>query len=133
LSKYKYEDKLANNRRILIVDDEVDITVFLKNALESYGFKVSSYNEPQEALSNFKAGQYDLILLDIRMPVIDGFELHKHLQKIDPKARICFMTAYEIYVDSLKEMFPDSYSSICFIKKPFAVKEFVTKLNSEMK
>src|SRR5215207_11503330 len=76
-----------NSRRILIVDDEEDITFFLKEALEDYGgFEVVTFNDPLLALSSFnndnnKPSAYDLILLDIKMPKMDGFQLYDELQK----------------------------------------------------
>lgn len=118
--------------KILIVDDEEDITSLLRKALEKHGFVVTTYNDPAEVLSDFRAGVYDLVLLDIKMPKMDGFQLYQELQKIDNKTKICFMTAFEIYYDALKEMFPDSYSSICFVKKPFAMQDFVKRIAKEM-
>jgi two-component system, OmpR family, response regulator ChvI len=118
--------------RILIVDDEEDITSILKKGLENYGYEIDTFNDPLLALSSFRAGSYDLILLDIRMPKMDGFELYEQLQNIDGRVRICFMTAYEVYTEALKELFPDSYSSICFIKKPFSVQDFVERIRREM-
>lgn len=121
-----------NRARILIVDDEKDITSFLRKDLENNGFEVVTYNDPVSALSNFKPGLYDMILLDIRMPKMDGFELYREIEKIDRKARVCFMTAFEVYYAALKELFPDSYASVCFVKKPFAVREFVKRISKEM-
>ena len=71
-------------RRILVVDDEPDMTLLFKMALESEGsFIVSTFNDPLIALSNFKAGLYDLIILDIKMPKMDGFDLYQEIKKID--------------------------------------------------
>jgi two-component system, OmpR family, response regulator ChvI len=122
----------SKKARILIVDDEEDITLILKKGLENYGYEIDTFNDPLLALSSFRAGSYDLILLDIRMPKMDGFELYEQLQNIDGRVRICFMTAYEVYTEALKELFPDSYSSICFIKKPFSVQDFVERIRREM-
>ena len=116
----------------MIVDDEEDVTLFLETALKDHGFEVTAFNDPAEALSSFKAGMYDLILLDIRMPKMNGFELYQKLQEIDGNARIGFMTAYEVYYEALRELFPDSYSSVCFIKKPFAVQDLVKRISKEM-
>jgi len=143
--------------RILIVDDEEDVTFFLKEALEDYGgFDVVTFNDPLIALSSLnnedeqnKVSAYDLILLDIKMPKMDGFELYQELQKrIDSadaetvgaenkgtkekKTKICFMTAFEIYFEALKELFPDSYSSICFIKKPSSVQDLIKMVTREI-
>ena len=143
--------------RILIVDDEEDVTFFLKEALESYGgFEVVAFNDPLLALSSFnnedkknKPSAYDLILLDIKMPKMDGFELYQEIQKgIDSddsstvgkndqgrngkRTKICFMTAFEVYFDALKELFPDSYSSMCFIKKPSSAEDLIKKIRKEI-
>jgi CheY-like chemotaxis protein len=139
--------------RILIVDDEEDITFFLKEALEGYGgFEVVTFNDPLLALSSFnheekqnKPSAYDLILLDIKMPKMDGFELYQELQKRIESAegantsskdqggkrtKICFMTAFEVYFEALKEIFPDSYTSICFIKKPSSAEDLIKRITS---
>ncbi len=139
--------------RILIIDDEEDITFFLKETLEGYGgFEVVTFNDPLLALSSFnhedkqdKPSTYDLILLDIKMPKMDGFELYQELQKrIDSaegantsskdqdgkRTKICFMTAFEVYFEALKEIFPDSYSSICFIKKPSSAEDLIKRITS---
>jgi DNA-binding response OmpR family regulator len=122
----------ARNARILVVDDEEDIASFLKKALENNGFEVTTFVDSVLALSKFQAGYYDLVLLDIKMPKMDGFELYQKLNNIDPQVKICFMTAFDVYTGALRELFPDSYSSVCFVKKPFAVKEFISKISKEM-
>ena len=70
--------------------------------LEDNGFEAITFNDPLQALSNYKPGFYDLILIDIKMPGMDGFQLYDKLQSRDSKAKVCFMTAYEIYYDALK-------------------------------
>src|SRR5919112_746897 len=82
-------------RIILIVDDEPDITSSLKMGLEYNGFEVHTFNDSIEALSNFKAGLYDLVLLDIKMPKMNGFELCQEIKKEDEKVKVCFLTAFE--------------------------------------
>jgi two-component system, OmpR family, response regulator ChvI len=118
--------------RILIVDDEQDITSILKKGLEKYGYEIDVFNDPLLALSSFRAGSYDLILLDIRMPKMDGFELYQRITQLDSKTKVCFMTAFEVYYDALKELFPDSYESVCFIRKPIAIQDFVKRISKEM-
>jgi CheY-like chemotaxis protein len=146
-----------NHGRILIVDDEEDVTFFLKEALQEYGgYEVVTFNDPSLALSSFdnnddKPSAYDLILLDIKMPKMDGFELYQELQKridgsatdssisssgdqgkIGKKTKICFMTAFEVYFEALKELFPDSYSSMCFIKKPSSAQDLIKRISKEI-
>ena len=152
----------SSRRRILVIDDEEDITFFLKEALEgSGGFEVVTFNDPLLALSSFNnkddennlPSAYDLILLDIKMPKMDGFELYQEIQKKiesnaasggvisrggndqgknGKKTKICFMTAFEVYYEALKELFPDTYSSICFIKKPSSTEDLIKRINKEI-
>lgn len=77
------ESSVKDRKRILIVDDEPDITLSLRIGLEEYGFEIKEFNDPKEALSDFKANYYDLLLLDIKMPTMNGFELYKQMEKLD--------------------------------------------------
>ena len=98
---------VMRNKRILIVDDEKDITDTFKMALEQQeGFEVITYNDPELALSQFKENRFDLLLLDIKMPKISGFELYRRLNKIDSKPKVCFITAFDVYYDEFKKVFP---------------------------
>lgn len=109
-------------KRILLVDDEHDITFSLRIGLENNGFAVDIFNDPEEALSNFKAGLYDLLLIDVKMPKMNGFELYREIEKIDDKAKVCFITAFEVYYKSLRELFP-TVKVDCYIKKPVTTDE----------
>jgi DNA-binding response OmpR family regulator len=91
----------------MAVDDEADITFTLKKELEQSGFSVDVFNDPIEALSNFKPDYYDLILLDIGMPQMNGFELYQEIKKKDKDVKTCFVTAYDVYFESLKKQFPN--------------------------
>jgi two-component system, OmpR family, response regulator ChvI len=99
------ENKVLLKNRILIVDDEPDIAQVLKMGLEENGFAVDAYNDPLDAISNFEVGSYDLLLIEIKMPKMNGFELYNKLRQIDEKAKICFITAYELYYENLREYF----------------------------
>jgi two-component system, OmpR family, response regulator ChvI len=114
-----------NPRKILIVDDEPDITSTFDMILEMNGFEVDSYNDPLLALSNFKPNSYGLALLDIRMPKMDGFELYKKIRDIDSKIEVCFITAFEDYREEFKESFPKLEEAKYFIRKPKAVEDLV--------
>jgi DNA-binding response OmpR family regulator len=80
-------------RRILLVDDEVDITLSLRLFLEENGFEVYTSNKPSSVLSDFRAGLYDLIILDIKMPELNGFELYEKIKKVDNNVHVLFLTA----------------------------------------
>jgi DNA-binding response OmpR family regulator len=86
-----------DRKRVLIVDDEQDIGIILKKAIErDADFEVNYIDNPVQALSDFKVGLYDIALIDIRMPQMDGFELYLNMRKIDYKIKACFLTAFEI-------------------------------------
>ena len=112
-------------KRILIVDDEQDIISVFRMVLEMNDFEVDAYNDPLLALSNFKKNAYDLIILDIRMPDMDGFELYKKIRMIDDKVKVCFMTAFDDYRQEFKKSFPMLDEIKCFIRKPKAVEDLV--------
>jgi two-component system catabolic regulation response regulator CreB/two-component system response regulator ChvI len=117
--------------KILIVDDDSDITLAFKKGLENDGFNVDVFNDPQEALSNFEASKYDLLLLDIRMPKMNGFELYKEMDKIDNDVKVCFITAFEVYYEALREVFP-SMEVECFIRKPIEIGNLVNRIKNEL-
>ncbi|MFL6395063.1 MAG: response regulator transcription factor [Nitrososphaeraceae archaeon] len=125
---------IKSQYRILLVDDEPDITLSIKIGLEEHKkqiFVVDTFNDPQEALSNFKAGLYDLLLIDIKMPKMNGFELYREIEKIDDKAKVCFITAFEVYYKSLRELFP-TVKVDCFIKKPIRTDDLVERIMMEL-
>ena len=121
----------GKKKRILLVDDEHDITFSLRIGLENNGFVVDTSNDPEEALSNFKAGLYDLLLIDVKMPKMNGFELYREIEKIDNKAKVCFITAFEVYYKSLRELFPTTKVD-CYIKKPITTDDLVRRIKSEL-
>jgi CheY-like chemotaxis protein len=140
------QKKSADSYRILLVDDDPDILFTFKEGLEeelpdvdkskkifdrARKIQVDTFADPKEALSSFKAGVYDLLLLDIRMPDMNGFELYEELEKIDDKPKVCFITAYELYYEALKKDFP-KLDVGCFIKKPISIEDLATRISEEL-
>ena len=121
----------SGSKRILLVDDEPDVTTTFKMGLEGTGYKVDAFNDPTEALANFRMGVYDLLLLDIKMPKMNGFQLYEELEKLDRNAKVCFITAFEVYYRSLRELFPQIEID-CFIKKPIETEELVKRIQAEL-
>lgn len=115
-------------KTIAIVDDEPDITAVLKKGLEQYGFAVETFNEPRLSLSAFKPDYYDLMIIDIRMPNINGFDLYRELKKMDSSVRVCFLTAFEIYYEEFRKMFPN-IDVRAFIRKPVGISSLVKQIN----
>jgi DNA-binding response OmpR family regulator len=132
------------NNRILLVDDEPDITTVFSLGLEDNGFRVNAFNDPLQLLSDFKSGLYDLALIDYKMPSMNGFELYREIKKIDDKLKVCFITAFEVYYEQLKKEFQSSVNTTstspsspqsreekkvnCFIQKPIDVDELVKRI-----
>ena len=123
-----------NGRRILLVDDDADISKSLKIGLEDNGFTVDAFNDPLSALSNFKPSLYDLLLFDVIMPQLGGFDLYDKIKKEknnNQDLRVCYITAYDINYEELREKFPDSRVD-CFIKKPIQIDDLVRRVNAEL-
>ncbi len=119
------------NNRVLLVDDEPDLNLTLKLTLEENKFRVDSFTDPLSALENFEeeAGSYDLVILDIQMPGINGFELYRQIRKIDDKVKVCFLTASEMYYEEFrKELFP-VLDNNCYIQKPIENETLIKRLN----
>jgi CheY-like chemotaxis protein len=127
--------KLTNNdertkKRILVIDDEDDINLALKVVLENDGFEVTTFNDPLEALRNLKANLYDLVLLDIRMPTMDGLGVYQRIRKLDDKVEICFLTAGSLNLDEefAKQVFPILEKEDRFIRKPVSNEELIKRV-----
>jgi DNA-binding response OmpR family regulator len=110
--------QVQKNKRILLVDDEHDVNLTIRMVLEENGFKVDSFTDAFQALENFTAGLYDLVILDVKLPGMDGFSLCEKIKKLDDKVRICFLTAADkAYYEILKKHYPRIKEN-CVIYKP---------------
>jgi two-component system, OmpR family, response regulator ChvI len=127
---------------LLIVDDDPDILQSFRVGLtdnntigpvfgQEARLRIDTYTNPKSALSDFRADTYDLLLLDIKMPEMNGFELYEELKKIDAKPKICFITAFETYYELLKKDFPELDIG-CFIKKPISLSDLAIRLKAEL-
>ena len=121
------------NNRILLVDNEPDIALGFKMGLEDNGFIVDSFNDAQTALSKFRTGLYDLLLLDIKMPKMNGIEFYQKMKEIDTKVKVCFITASEIYYykEIAKGLFP-VLGIRRLIRKPIKIENLVKELKQEL-
>jgi CheY-like chemotaxis protein len=150
------EQQEIRNKRILIVDDEPDITFTLRTILEENGFKeVDVFNDPLLALHDFKSGVYNLLITDIAMPRMDGFELYKQIKNIDTRIKVVFMTASRINYEALSylTLLPvdrfdtsdqkdkvailrgsgeGSEDRVHFIRKPVEIDEFIQRVTKEL-
>ena len=113
-----------------MVDDELDVNFTIKTTLEETGlFQVDTFNDTESALSIFKPGFYDLALLDIRMPEMNGFQLCRKFREIDKRLKICFLTATEVlyYRETDSDVIND-LGTDCFVSKPVNTSELVLRL-----
>ncbi len=120
-------------RRIMVIDDNSDIALTLRMGLEinDKTLRVDCYDNPVTALMEFRPDFYDLLLIDINMPVMNGFELCQKLLQKDINVRVCFMTAGEINMNAMREVHP--LKSIgCFIKKPITTDALVQRIKAEL-
>jgi two-component system, OmpR family, response regulator ChvI len=131
------EEENRNKKRILVVDDEVDITLSFSLALEDSGlFEVDTYNDPLVALSNYRPNSYDLLLLDIKMPNMNGFELYDKIKRIDNKVKVCFISAYDVDYNALREQFPsleiDCLLPMDIMRKPIEIRKLIKRIEVEL-
>ena len=133
-------------KRILLVDDEHDITISISAVLESNDLEVTSYNDPVLALSSFKPHHYDLVMLDVKMPKMDGFELYNEIKKIDNRTKVCFITAtdknnyeglegQEQQSGNAREK-PQLYCELkkdMFLQKPISNDDLVNEINKRIR
>lgn len=122
-----------NDKRILLVDDEPDIGLSFKIALEDNGFAVDVFDDPEKASTNFKSDSYDLLLLDIKMPNLDGIEFYKRMKEIDNKVKVCFITASEIhYHEKIAKQLLPLLGARCLFRKPIKIGVLVNSLKKEL-
>ena len=124
--------ELSQEKKILLVDNETDVTYALSSVLEDNGFLVDCYNDPVVVSNTYKPNYYDLVILDIKMPKMDGLQLYENLRKKDQKTKICFLTASEMFYESLRKarnIFGDALGEEYFIQKPIKTDQLVKKLN----
>jgi len=119
-------------KKVMIVDDELDLGLLLKTLLEENNFRVDWYTDPVLALNKFKRNFYDLLLLDIKMPKMNGFELYRELKKIEKRVKVCFLTALtELYeYDKFKEEVSPKEDERYFIPKPIENEDLIKRVNS---
>ena len=131
-------NKNGNNSRILLVDDEPDISLVFRTVLKDEGFKVDSFTDPQLALSAFKPNLYDLVVLDIKMPGMNGFQLYAEIKRIDSKIKVCFLTASEMFYEEYRRKQEDIAAEVGavdedrFLLKPVSNQDIVQKINKIM-
>ena len=119
-------------RRILVVDNEPDITLTIQLGLEVGGFDVDAFTDPDLASKSFKPNFYDLVLIDIMMPNMDGFELYERLKRVDPNVKVCFLTASEMYHEKIREVEHCALNKDVFLQKPITTDDLIREINNKI-
>ena len=112
----------------MIIDDNKDITDLFSIFLESNGYIVNAYTNPVEAFNNFSKNSHDLIVLDLKMPKMDGMTLYHRIKEIDDKVIICFTTADKNYIQQLQKGIIDIEKIVLY--KPVLLKDLKKKIES---
>jgi DNA-binding response OmpR family regulator len=116
------------SKRILVVDDESDVCFALERILVVNGFTVDWYQDPLLALQKFKAHLYDLVVLDIKMPELNGFVLYREIRRLDKMVKVCFLTAGEMYYGVYSDIF-SSLPANYFMRKPIDNEELMKRIS----
>jgi DNA-binding response OmpR family regulator len=128
-------ESARKGNKILLVDEEPDLTMTFKAILQGVGFAVDIYENPLVALYNFRPHYYDLVILDIKMPEMNGFELYGEMLKIDSQVKVCFVTAGEMYNDNVRKNEEEQYCELDtkrFIQKPISNGDLIRRINRIM-
>jgi len=118
-------------KRIMLVDDDEDVVFSITASLEHNGFEVDGFTNPRLALEHFQKGKYVMLIVDIRMPEIDGFGLYEKLEEIDQDVKVCFITGFDFNYLALREIYP-SLNFGSFIRKPIETDELVNRIKLEL-
>jgi DNA-binding response OmpR family regulator len=131
LQKGKITNNEALSKTVLIIDDDPDVTTVFGLGLQDEGFDVQTYNDPLEALSQFRPNFYNLLLIDINMPKMNGIDLSIKILELDTSVKICFITAGDANIEVLRELYPNR-SIGCYIKKPVTIENLVRRIKAEL-
>ena len=123
----------SSQQRIMVVDDEADIVEIMRKFLGKLGYSVSGFTNPLVALEQFEleTKKYRLVISDIRMPAMNGYELVKKIQKLQPETKVLLMSAFEINARDFSKVLP-SVRVDGFISKPASLKQITSVIKSHM-
>jgi DNA-binding response OmpR family regulator len=116
-----------NNKKIMIIDDDIDITNLFSTFLEYNGYIVNAYTNPVEAFNNFTKNSHDLVILDLKMPKMGGMTLYHKIKEIDNNVIICFTTADINYIEDLRKGIIDIEKIVLY--KPVLLKDLKNKID----
>jgi len=112
----------------MIIDDDVDITNLFKIFLECNGYNIDAYTSPIEGIKNFRKNSHDLIILDLKMPKMDGMTLYRKIKEIDDTVVVCLSTADKNYIQELQKDILDVEKTVIY--KPILLRDLKNKVDS---
>ena len=112
---------------VLYVEDEQGLALIVKDSLEDYGFHVEHRENGNEALACFKNERPDVIVLDVMMPLMDGFTLAAEIRKMDPQIPILFLSAMTQSEDVVKGFHLGAND---YVRKPFKIEELIVRIEA---
>jgi CheY-like chemotaxis protein len=132
-SRASTSQPFLEKKKILVVNDEPDVTTMLKMTLERVGFSVDTFNDPVLALKSYKPHLYDLVILDVIMPELDGLELYTQLKRKDSGINICFLTASsEPYREKLLKEKYNQIGRDLYLEMPLPTSELIREVKKRM-
>jgi DNA-binding NtrC family response regulator len=124
---------MTTTKNILFIDDEKDVTFAMKIILEETGlYHVGTFNDPESALKKFKPNFYALVIIDIMMPKMSGFELYEQLKKLDPDLKVCFLTASGMYHQEVREVDHCALNEDLFLQKPISNEDLLREIDNKI-
>jgi CheY-like chemotaxis protein len=125
---------MASNKMVLVLDDEFDIVTLMKHSLQKHGYHVFGFTDPSLALEHFKLNHesYSLVISDVRMPVMNGFEFIKKVREILPSIKIFLMSAFDINDSQYSKILLPLKVEGC-IQKPISLKEMILTVQKYLK
>ena len=128
LINLKWVHTSKSKLKILIIDEDKDITDLFAIYLESNGYNVDAYTNPVEAFNNFRKNSHDLVLLDLKMPNMDGMTLYHKIKEIDNNVIVCFTTADKNYIQELQKGILNIEKTVIY--KPILLRDLKNKVDS---
>ena len=112
----------------MIIDDDIDITNLFKIFLECNGYNIDAYTNPIEGIQNIRKNSHDLIILDLKMPKMNGMTLYRKIKEIDDTVVVCFSTADKNYIQELQKDILDVEKTVIY--KPILLKDLKIRIES---
>jgi DNA-binding NtrC family response regulator len=117
---------MVEKSKVLVVDDEEALRYLLSTELSAEGYEVDTAGDGDEAIEAIKKSDYDVVLLDIKMPRVDGFEVLKFIKQNKPEIKVIMLTAYADVKNAIEAL---KLGASDFVSKPYDLEDILTSIN----